>query len=142
MTADKPLKNPRHERFSQLLFEGKTQDEAYEKAGYKPSAPNAARLTRNDKVQARLAFLQSQAAERAVVTVEDIATQLDEDRTFARNRKAPSAMVQATMGKAKVLGLIINRHIVGAKRIEDMNEFELRALLGVLEADKGERDDA
>ena len=34
---------------------------------------NAPRLSANECIQARIAFLQSQAAERAVVTVEDIA---------------------------------------------------------------------
>ena len=32
-----PLKNPRHERYAQELAKGKSQAEAYEAAGYKPS---------------------------------------------------------------------------------------------------------
>jgi phage terminase small subunit len=31
-----PLENSRHERFVQTLFEGKSADEAYALAGYKP----------------------------------------------------------------------------------------------------------
>ncbi len=42
-------------------------------------------------------------------------------------------MVSASMGKAKVNGLLVDKHLVGMKRIEDMNENELRALLGVME---------
>ena len=35
-----PLKNPRHERFAQLLASGKTATDAYEEAGYKRSDSN------------------------------------------------------------------------------------------------------
>jgi len=34
------LKNPRHERFAQLLASGKSGTAAYELAGYKPSDSN------------------------------------------------------------------------------------------------------
>ena len=34
------------------------------------------------------------------------------------------------MGKAKVLGLIVQRHLVAMKRLEDMTEDELRFVLG------------
>jgi len=104
-----PLTNARHERFAQELAKGKSQAEAYEAAGYEPSEPNASRLTRNDKVSARLAELKTAAAERTVFTLADMAGQLDEDRTFARGLNAASAAVQASMGKAKVLGLIVDK---------------------------------
>ncbi len=66
--AIKPLTNTRHERFSQLLFEGKTADEAYTTAGYKPDRHHAARLATKGYIRARIAFLQSQVAERNEVT--------------------------------------------------------------------------
>ncbi len=66
--AIKPLTNTRHERFSQLLFEGKTADEAYTTAGYKPDRHHAARLATKGHIRARIAFLQSQVAERNEVT--------------------------------------------------------------------------
>lgn len=126
------LKNARHERFAQGLTAGKTADQAYVDAGFKRNDGNAARLKGNDRIKARVEELQHKAAERAVTTVEDIARQLDDDRGVARKNKQGSAMVSATMGKAKVLGLIVDKHLVGVKRVEDMNEHELRALLGVV----------
>ena len=36
-----PLLNSKHERFAQELAEGKSMNEAYEAAGYKPSRPHA-----------------------------------------------------------------------------------------------------
>lgn len=107
-----PLANARHERFAQELVKGCSQSEAYRLAGYTPSTANeanASRLVRNDKVAARLAELKGEAAKEAVITAHDIARQLDEDRQFARELEAPSAAITATMGKAKVLGLLADR---------------------------------
>jgi phage terminase small subunit len=106
------LPNPRHESFAQALAKGKSAAEAYVAAGYKDNRSAASRLSTNVNVAARVAELQGKAAERAILTVEDIARQLDEDRTFARENGAAAAAVSATMGKAKVLGLIVEKHDV------------------------------
>jgi hypothetical protein len=39
-----------------------------------------------------------------------IVKQLDQDRALARKNKSPAAAVSASMGKAKVLGLIREKH--------------------------------
>lgn len=101
-----PLKNARHEKFAQELAKGKSQVEAYATAGYEPNESHASRLVANGKVADRVSELKGKAAEKVVVTVADIAQQLDEDREFARQLENPSAAVSATMGKAKVLGLL------------------------------------
>lgn len=103
------LANARHEKFAQELAKGKSQVDAYEAAGYKPDRGAATRLSANVSVIARLDELQDKAAEKAVVTAADIANQLDEDRKFAKEVGSAAAMVSATMGKAKVLGLIIEK---------------------------------
>ena len=103
------LPNPRHERFAQELAKGKSAAEAYQATGYKGDRTAASRLSTNVNLQRRVAELQNKAAEKVVVTVEDIARQLDEDRAFAREQASASAMVAATMGKAKVLGLIVEK---------------------------------
>ncbi len=101
--------NSKHERFAQELAKGKTADEAYVIAGYSEHRSNAARLSANERVRSRIEEILSKAAEKAAVTVSDIARQLDEDRAFARQSNSASAAVAATMGKAKVLGLIIDK---------------------------------
>lgn len=103
------LANSRHERFAQELAKGASQIEAYTLAGYEPIEANASRLIRNDKVMIRVAELKGAAAERAICTIHDIAAQLDEDRTFARELENPGAAISATMGKAKVLGLLTDK---------------------------------
>lgn len=104
-----PLKNARHERFAQELAKGKSKYGAYAAAGYEPDRGAATRLSANVSIANRVAELKARAAEKTVVTVADIAQQLDEDREFARELESPSAAVTATMGKAKVLGLIVDR---------------------------------
>jgi hypothetical protein len=126
-----PLKNSRHERFAQELAKGKSQVEAYGLAGYEPHDSAAARLFGNVRVQARVAELKERAAERTVVTVLDIAEQLDADREFARTHKQPSAAVSATMGKAKVLGLIVDKTQHGFD-LSSLSEDDLRNLETIL----------
>ena len=70
------LKNPKHELFAQELAKGKTQDEAYVAAGYKPSEQNASRLNRNDKVADRVKELMQKGAERTEITIERVINEL------------------------------------------------------------------
>lgn len=65
------LPNPRHGSFAQALAKGKTADEAYALAGFKPHRSNASRLSANDNIRARVAELQSRAADKAEWTVAD-----------------------------------------------------------------------
>jgi hypothetical protein len=104
------LKIPRWEKFCQERLKGKSQARAYVAAGYKPNPKNAERLAARPEIKARIAELEGRAAEKAAITAADIARQLDEDREFAREKKQAAAAVSATLGKAKVLGLIVNRH--------------------------------
>ena len=101
-----PLTNARHERYCSEVAQGKSQDEAYALAGFAPSRFNASRLAAREDVRARILELQSAAAAETVVTIADIARQLDEDRAFAKKCETPAAMVSATMGKAKLFGFL------------------------------------
>jgi hypothetical protein len=73
------LRNPRHERFAQLLASGKTAKDAYALAGYKPSDSNGAWLAHKEQISSRVAEINNQAiakeqktaavaAERAAIT--------------------------------------------------------------------------
>jgi phage terminase small subunit len=123
------LKNAKHERFAQWLAKGKTATEAYAEAGYKPHDSNAARLSGNDRIQARLAELQDRASIRVEVTVESLSAELDEARALALKGQQPSAAVQATMGKAKLFGLgVENRKVSGTLRIVTITAQHLDGL--------------
>jgi hypothetical protein len=135
------LKNTRHERFAQNKAKGMSIGPAYTAAGYKAKGHsaevNGARLLKNAEVKNRIAELQNRAAEKTGYTIVKATVELEEARQLAVTEKNPAAMVSASMGKAKVNGLLVDKHLVGMKRIEDMNENELRALLGVMETGRG-----
>ncbi|MEN5103794.1 hypothetical protein [Brucella anthropi] len=131
------LRNARHEAFAQGLAKGISADEAYQKAGYKPHRGNASTLRTNQNILGRVAELQGKAAQKLAVTVESLATELEEARQIAIEEKQSSAAVSATMGKAKLFGLgTENRKISGtlqvitisAKQLEALTDDELAAL--------------
>lgn len=70
------LKNPRQERFAQAIALGKTADEAYQLAGYKPNRHNASRLKTNEHVTARIAAILGKGADAVSVTQEEIVREL------------------------------------------------------------------
>ena len=125
-----PLPNPRHEAFCRALATGKSQGEAYVSAGYKQDDGHAARLAGNGKIRGRVNELLGKAAERTLVTIESIAAQLDEDRRLAYRQGQASAAVAASMSKARLYGLVTDRHeIEGALRKpfrELISQSELR----------------
>ena len=91
------------------LAEGKSQKQAYVDAGYaargNSAEAEAARLIRNDKVAARVANLKAEHAARSAITVDTIISELNEARELALRVRNPTAMINASMAKAKLLGL-------------------------------------
>ena len=117
------LKNPRHERYAQLIFEGLTngeskpysQSRAYIAAGYtardndrnhRSAQAAASRLL--SRVIQRVRELQAQAAERTQETAEKCVQELNQLRRDAHADKAYAAAVSAVMGKAKILNLRVD----------------------------------
>ena len=93
-------------------------------------------LTKPDVADA-IAQRQQRIAKRAEVTVESLAIELEEARGIALKERQSSAAVSATMGKAKLFGLgVEKRHLTGtvqvvtitAKHLDGLNDDELAAL--------------
>lgn len=127
------LANPRHERFAQELAKGKTADEAYQEAGYAENRGNATRLKANESVAARVVELQERGAVRVELTLADIIAELDEARRAALTAPTPQtgSAVAATMGKAKLLGLIVDKAEVKSEvEVTDARERLARVVLG------------
>lgn len=104
----------RQEAFCRHLTEGLSQYEAYQEAGYRSKGRNAtdahaARLVRNGKVIKRLNELKAEAAKRTAVTAQSIAAELDIAFRLAFDNRQAGACVAASMGKAKLFGLIVDR---------------------------------
>lgn len=117
---------PKQEKFCQLYIELGNASEAYRRS-YNSDGMSAVSVNRkakelrdNGKIAARLDQLRAAHAERHVVTVDDIAQMLREDREFAREHAKPSACVAATMGLAKLYG-----HLTNKKEITGKDGFEL-----------------
>jgi phage terminase small subunit len=129
-----PLKNARHERFAQELAKGSAADAAYVAAGFKPNRGNAIRLKANESVAARVVELKSRAAEKAVVTVENLTERLlkiakkGEDATDAPLLSVARASL---MDAAKLNGLIIDRSKVGFD-FSGLSDEDLDALERIL----------
>src|ERR1700684_1675773 len=81
------LPNARHEKFCQALASGKTADEAYVLAGYKPNRANASVLKSKQNISTRVAELLNGGAERAQVTVESLINEAEEARRAAMKEK-------------------------------------------------------
>jgi phage terminase small subunit len=106
-----PLENARHERFAHGLAKGKTQEQAYIDAGYKANKSAASRLSENVNLCERVVELQERAAIKVEWDITDAIRELEEARVAAGSAETvqASAMISATMGKAKLLGLVIDK---------------------------------
>jgi hypothetical protein len=129
----KPMKlTVKQEAFCLAYMETGNASEAYRRAynagKMKPESiwVNAGQLLENTKVALRVAELQAKAAERSAITVDDLITELEEARIMAATgeKSQPSAMVAATMGKAKLLGFDVQK--VDATINANTYSFEVR----------------
>jgi hypothetical protein len=130
------LSNPRYELFAQGLALGKKQDDAYADAGYTRNKGNSSTLKNKPEVQNRVQELLDKRAGKTIekyaaeveYTREKLLGYLEEARLFALDCKNPSAAVSATVGMARVLGLIIDRREVGdAGAFDALTDEELVA---------------
>lgn len=111
------LKNTKHERFAQELAKAKSQTDAYQSAGYKPSRSAAARLASDVNICARVAEIQERGAVRSEVTIASLTERLvrladaGEELGEAPGLQASRA---AVMDIAKLNGLVIDKSQVDA----------------------------
>jgi hypothetical protein len=111
-----PLKNARHEKFAQELAKGNTKLDAYVSAGFKPDRGAATRLSANVNVSARIDELKGKAAERCVITADEIAQRLlriAEKGEAGKDAPMLSVGRASLMDVAKLRGHIIDRSKVG-----------------------------
>jgi hypothetical protein len=113
------LDNARHERFAQFVAEGKTLDEAYQRAGYKPSRFNASHLADRQDVKCRIQQLTTELAEASNITKEKLVKMaLDLHKASADNHQysAAGAMI-------KELG-VLTGHRIERSEVGSPGEFE------------------
>ena len=105
----------KQEAFTAGIAAGLTQSDAYREAydaenmTPKQIWEESSKLAADPKVSQRLFELHELATERTLVTIESVTRELEEARVMADALKNPAAMTGASMGKAKVNGLLIDR---------------------------------
>jgi phage terminase small subunit len=107
---------PKQEKFCQKYIELGNASEAYRTAydaeDMKPVTirRKAAELLANGKVAAHIARLRETHQQRHLVTVDSLTAELEEARDLAKETKQSATLVAATLGKAKLHGLIVDKN--------------------------------
>lgn len=103
------LASPKHEAFAQGLAFGFSASMAAEEAGLNLSSVQAAHLTLHPEVVARVDELtKTQQFDMSNEHLR-VARQLEVDRDFAYRVGNPAAAINATVHRAKVLGVYVER---------------------------------
>ena len=102
---------PKQAAFVREYLTDRNGTQAAIRAGYsqKTAEVTASRLLRNVKVKQAVAKGEEKHAERCAVTLESITLELEKDRELARQSSQPSAAIAASMGIAKLHGLVIDK---------------------------------
>ena len=114
---------PKQEHFARLYVETGNASEAYRQAynaeNMKPETVTneAYKLLQSPDISAMVDDLKAEARQRHRVTVDDLLHELEQARAAALAAPTPqsSAAVSATMGKAKMLGLLVDRAEIKAE---------------------------
>lgn len=103
---------PKQEKFCQVYLETGNASEAYRQAYNVSAKAKASTINRSahevlehPKVSARIEELRLETLRRHEVTVDTLISELEEARRVGKDRGQAAAMVQATMSKAKLLGI-------------------------------------
>ena len=124
------LKRVRHERFAQAIAKGMSQRAAYVAAGYSPKPttadPEASRLTRQPKVEERVAEILKPEVRKAQVTLASILVQTAQTIEAATAAGQHGAALQGLTLQAKLLGLLRDKVEIGGPgafdRLETMDD--------------------
>ena len=107
---------PKQEAFAMAYIESGNASEAYRMCyNVSPDTTessiwvNASKVKNNDKVALRIKELQELAQERHSITIDSLTDELEQARKTAQEAGQSSSMVSATMGKAKLHGLLTDK---------------------------------
>jgi phage terminase small subunit len=125
-----PNLTAKQEKFVQAYLKTGNQRTAYTQA-YQPKGwkvesidQTACRLLKNVKVHSRLKEMQERAASKTVVTVEKITEMLNNAYSLACKNGQTGPAVQASMGLAKIHGLVVDKREDVTKHDEALDDLE------------------
>ena len=107
----------KQEKFCMVYIETGNASEAYRQAyncenmSVETIKVKACQLLKKDNITVTIDKLKNKHAKRHELTIDDLVAELEEARTAALGAENPqsSAAVSATMGKAKLLGLLVDK---------------------------------
>lgn len=106
----------KRERFAHLYVQKGSATDAYSLAfDVRPGTKRASirvdanNLLKDPKVKARVEELRERLRKRNDLKLDDLMAELDENRDLALSERQSSAATQATMGKAKLAGFLIDK---------------------------------
>jgi phage terminase small subunit len=129
------LRNPRRERFAQLLASGKTATDAYELAGYKRNDSNAPNLARTDEINGRVTEINNETLERERTTAA-VAAERAEMARAACEGAMEAGQFSAAVAATKEIGVLTGIRIERSERgmpgefdwVDKLSVDELRLL--------------
>ncbi len=126
---------PKQEAFARSAVETGNYAEAYRRHyktdGWSDGAVwnEASRLAKHPEVSLLMQQLRQEAQEKHEVTIDTITKMLKEDHELARSLDQPSAAVSASMGLAKLHGLIVDKVRASVSREpDDLSDADLAAI--------------
>ena len=134
---------PKQEKFAQEYVATGNASEAYRRSyNVKPTTKdksvheNASRLLNDVMISSRVQQIKASIVQRHELSIDDILDELEEAREMGKLTQQSSSMVSASMGKAKLLGLIVDRkEITVHGMISAMTDDELAAFIDEVDVD-------
>ena len=126
----------KQERFCMVYVETGNASEAYRQA-YNCENMKEATINRNakmmiddNKISTRIKELKSGHVKRHELTIDDLVKQLEEARQVALALENPqcSAAISATMGTAKLLGLVVDKTDIKLTNAKELTNEQLAAI--------------
>jgi len=126
----------KQEKFCMVYVETGNASEAYRQAYNAENMKeasinvNASKLIADAKIALRIKELKSGHTKRHELTIDDLVEQLEEARKVALALENPqcSAAISATMGTAKLLGLVVDKTDIKLTNVKELTNEQLAAI--------------
>ena len=99
-------------------------------------------LTQHPEISLKIKEARELARQKHAITVDDLVAELEEARAISKEDRVGGTMVAATMGKGKLLGLIVDRkELTVHGMISSMNDDELSRFILEVDVDSDDYTD-
>lgn len=131
----------KQEKFCQKYIELGNASQAYRQSynceNYTETSvtSNASKMLKNTDILLTIEKMKAEISKRHEITVDDLIKELEEARQVGKDKEQSAGMVAASMGKAKLLGLITDKaQLSGDKDNPVQHAGEVKLTLNVISA--------